>query len=84
MFAQTDRAVARTEIRPDPIVSTVFLGMGHAYGLGPPLLFETMVFPDGDLWDEHERYTTWAEAEAGHQAMCDRVRVVLAGTHRDE
>src|SRR5262245_39893209 len=26
-------------------ISTVFLGIDHAWGKGPPLLYETMVFP---------------------------------------
>lgn len=47
-------------------VSTVFLGLDHAFGYGPPLLFETMIF--GGKHDEYqERYSTWDEAEAGHK-----------------
>lgn len=47
-------------------VSTVFLGLDHRYfGEGPPLLWETMIFGGRhDQWQE--RYTTRAEAEAGH------------------
>lgn len=63
------------------VVSTVFLGLDHSWGAGPPLLFETMVFTalsDGEIKDYHElameRYTTWAEAEAGHKLMMDKVR----------
>ena len=57
-------------------VSTVFLGLDHSSGDGPPLLFETMTF-GGALSDECERYTTWDEAVAGHAAMCERVRASL-------
>jgi hypothetical protein len=46
-------------------VSTIFLGMNHQYGDGPPLLFETMVF-GGEFDQEQERYSTYEEAEAGH------------------
>lgn len=53
-------------------VSTVFLAIDHRFDGGPPLLFETMVF-GGPLDNEQERYTTWAEAEAGHAAMVARV-----------
>lgn len=53
-------------------VSTVFLGLDHAFDHGPPLLFETMVF-GGALDGEREQYSTWAEAEAGHAAMLTRV-----------
>jgi hypothetical protein len=51
-------------------VSTVFLGLDHNFfGGGPPLVFETMVF-GGAQDGAQERYSTWAEAEAGHRAMC--------------
>lgn len=47
-------------------VSTVFLGLDHQWGDGPPLLFETMIF--GGKHDGYcERYATWDEAEAGHK-----------------
>lgn len=49
-------------------VSTVFLGVDHQYGDGPPLVFETMVFPSEENMREEymERYSTLEEAEAGH------------------
>lgn len=53
-------------------VSTVFLGLDHSFGSGPPLLFETMVF-GGKLDGEMDRYHTWQEAETGHEAMKKRV-----------
>lgn len=53
-------------------VSTVFLGHNYAYGDGPPILFETMVF-GGEMDQEQERYSTWAEAEAGHRRWCELV-----------
>jgi hypothetical protein len=67
------RIVAQDYPRPKVLVSTVFLGLDHRFvGDGPPLLFETMVFRDGD-GDEQMRYATWAEAEAGHAAMLKEV-----------
>ena len=42
-FETADRTVARTRIKNIEI-STVFLGLDHAFGQGNPLLFETMVF----------------------------------------
>jgi len=61
-----DRHV-RDTFRDDVRVSTVFLGLDHNhYDDGPPILFETMVFVDGD-GDRQERYRTWAEAEEGHE-----------------
>jgi len=53
-------------------VSTVFLGLDHQFGDGPPVLWETMVF-GGVLDGEIRRYTSRAEALRGHQAMCERV-----------
>ena len=54
-------------------VSTVFLGMDHGYGGGPPILFETMIFSRHDPRNEADescwRYATWEEAEAGHNAV---------------
>lgn len=59
------RIVARTEIGAS-VVSTVFLGLDHQYGVGPPILFETMIFTDGDSEDFQQRCSTWKEAEAQH------------------
>lgn len=67
-----DRQVARTE-RGSISVSTIFLGLDHSFSPdGPPILFETMVF-GGRLDQEQRRYSTWAEAIAGHKEMCVRV-----------
>ena len=69
-FEHADRRVALDKVGTVR-VSTVFLGIDHNFGLGgPPLLFETMVFPHKG-WTESavDRYATWAEAEAGHAAM---------------
>lgn len=54
-------------------VSTVFLGLDHSFGAGAPLIFETLVF-GGPLDGEMDRYGTWDEAQAGHDAMVARVR----------
>ena len=71
-FRKAERRVAKDRIG-DVEVSTVFLGLDHSFGSGPPLLFETMVF-GGPLDEEMDRYTTWDEAEAGHKAMVKRVQ----------
>ena len=57
----------------DSRVSTVFLGLDHSFGDGPPLIFETLVF-GGKLDQEMERYSTKEQALEGHQAMCKMVR----------
>lgn len=53
-------------------VSTVFLGLDHQWGDGPPILFETMVFIDGEGGHDYfcDRYATWDEAIMGHLAAC--------------
>lgn len=54
-------------------VSTVWLGLNHAYGGGKPLIFETMVFGVKCPWKKHstdyeqERYSTEADALEGHE-----------------
>ena len=53
-------------------ISTVFLGLDHAFGDGPPMLFETMVF-GGVLDGEQDLCSTWKAAEKMHAMMCERV-----------
>lgn len=71
-YETTDRRVAKDTVG-DSEVSTVFLGLDHAYGDGPPMLFETMVF-GGKLDEEMERYSTLEQAQEGHKAMVQRVK----------
>ena len=67
-FENSDRTVAKTT-QNDILVSTVFLGIDHNFGDGPPLLFETMIF--GGEHDRYcNRYSTWEEAEGGHKTAC--------------
>lgn len=54
-------------------ISTVFLGLDHSFGEGPPMWFETMIF-GGPLNHEMQRYSTYDEAEAGHIVMVKRVK----------
>ncbi len=52
-------------------VSTVWLGINHNFdGDGPPVIFESMVFPP-DGYDDQDcrRYCTVEEAEAGHAEL---------------
>ncbi len=70
-FEQKDsRRVCLDKFKNDSItVSTVFLGIDHNWGEGPPILFETMIFGGalGVHYDEYQdRYCTWEEAEEGH------------------
>lgn len=66
------KRVAETVLPEGKWVSTVWLGLNHRHDDGPPLIFETMVFPskDGPLLEiDCLRYSTEAEALAGHAAM---------------
>jgi len=74
--SRADRIVARTELA-ECTVSTVFIGLDHNLGDGPPHIFETLVL-GGKLADEMERYSTWEQAEAGHEVMVGRVRETLS------
>lgn len=57
----------------DVRISTVFLGIDHNFGDGPPLLFETMIF-GGKHADYQTRVSTWTEAEAEHSKALELVR----------
>jgi hypothetical protein len=65
------KRVAETTLPNGRWVSTVWLGLDHSFGGGPPLIFETMVFPSqGDMGDlDGDRYSTEAEALAGHARL---------------
>jgi hypothetical protein len=74
-FASADRRVAETKLTNGSWVSTVFLGMDHSHGHGPPLLFETMIF-DGEHDQYQTRCCTWDEAELMH---AEAVQVAHSG-----
>ena len=67
------RRIARDKIGEDVTVSTVFLGLDHAWNQGPPLLFETMIF-GGPHSGYQERYSTKTEALAGHATAVELAR----------
>ena len=62
---RAERIIAQTNVG-GVRVSTVFLALDqNFYTEGPPLLWETMIF--GGRHDQYQaRYSTRAEAEAGH------------------
>jgi hypothetical protein len=74
------KVVAYTEIGPYR-VSTVWLGLDHSWGHGPPLIFETMVFgPEsaGGYDMDCRRYSTEEQARAGHDETVTLVRATTA------
>ena len=67
------RRIDRTQV-DDADVSTVFLGVDHQWGDGPPLLFETMIF--GGRYDGHQwRWSTRQAAIDGHTAVVKALTV---------
>ena len=87
-FEQADNrvVVAKTDTA-HYLVLTVFLGIDHQWGSGEPLLFETMVFLPPE---QHaglveigtmERYSTWAEAQAGHERIAAMLAFEAAAAH---
>lgn len=73
-----DRAfkkIANTIIGPYHI-STIWLGLDHDFGDGPPLIFETMILMEDEtdsLCHWQSRYSTLPEAREGHEKACDLV-----------
>jgi len=78
-FEEADRHIGYDGVGVDIQVSTVFMGVDYRHsGVGKPLLFETMIF--GGKHDMYqERYTTWDEAEKGHE-----VALALAKEKKEE
>jgi hypothetical protein len=74
-------------------ISTVFLGIDHSFGFcthAPgehvAIVFETMVF-GGELDQLTQRYSTWVQAQAGHDQVVAEVKESLltaATTDRTE
>jgi hypothetical protein len=75
----TDKVINKTVISKNVKVSTVFLSLDHRIsGEGKPILFETMVF--GGEFDLYQRrYTSYKEAEWGHEIICKMVKGELDG-----
>jgi hypothetical protein len=72
-YHTANRVVAHTPISGG-MVSTVFLGLDHGFTISrPPLLWETMVFPNGSWLDEFcQRYASYDDAVEGHAAIVAR------------
>lgn len=72
-YGKANRVVKQTAIE-EAEVSTVFLSMDHNFGFSDsPVLFETMIF-GGEHDGYQERYSTWDQAEAGHEVACNLVK----------
>lgn len=85
---QADRLVARTVIvtvwcgyPEEIIVSTAFLGVNHATPWDSDAqVFETLVMDKDDYSGvDMDRYSTWADAEAGHKRMVEKWLTISMG-----
>lgn len=75
MSNYSNKVVCNTQIDAlNTRVSTVFLGIDHGFN-GSLILFETMIF-GGEHDESCSRYSTWAEAEAGHKKWVEKVCAV--------
>lgn len=63
--------LARDEVE-GVCVSTVYLGIDHGYGDGPPVLWETMVFCEGENDQDCERASNRKEALEVHRRFCEK------------
>ena len=70
-----NRQIAFTKVTEDIDVSTVALGLDHSWGDGPPMIFETMSFGTED--EKTRRYSTVADAKAGHEEVVNEIREEL-------
>lgn len=82
-FGESDRHVAVTRILDIAVVSTVFLGLDCNFSPWhhEPLLFESMVFWEGEGGEEMDRCSTWRQAEEMHADMVREAsspRLILA------
>jgi hypothetical protein len=74
MECMSNRRIGYTELSKGIEVSTVFLGTDHGFGYNDKkILFETLVC-GGKCDEEMLRYSTYEEAEKGHEAMVRHVK----------
>ena len=69
LYKNPDMKLVKQDTIDGVFVSTVFLGLDHAWSEDPnhkPVLWETMIF-GGEYDDYQERYTSHQDALEGHQ-----------------
>lgn len=70
---QDYKRVASTMLPDGTWISTVWIGLDHRFNDdGPPLIFESMAFRGSESDLDCERYSTEAEAIAGHARMVEK------------
>jgi hypothetical protein len=74
-FKTTDRSVDFTRLDDGVEVSTVFLSLDHNHsGVGPPILFETMVF-GGEHNFRMIRSSTYGQAHRIHWKVVEALKI---------
>jgi len=68
-----DKVRLKQEHIGDIYISTVFLGLDHAFNGEIPLLWETMIF-GGENDQYQERYSSYEDALDGHQKAVELVK----------
>ena len=69
-----------TDLNGDEVrVSTVFLGLDHAYVGGKPILWETMIFGGTHDQEYQERYSSYEQAIEGHQKAINFIKTGYNG-----
>ena len=67
-----ERKAVKQEHIGDIFISTVFLGLDHAWDSNVPVLWETMIFR-GEHDQYMDRYTSYEDALEGHQTALNLV-----------
>jgi hypothetical protein len=70
--AYPERKAVKQEYVDDVYISTVFLGLDHAWNSDVPVLWETMIF-GGEHDQYQERYTSYKDALEGHEKALELV-----------
>ena len=69
-----ERKAVKQEHIDDVFISTVFLGLDHAWDSDIPVLWETMIFGGEHDQSYQERYTSYEDALEGHQRAIDLIK----------
>ena len=68
MQSETNRIVAQTKIEA-LLISTIFTGIDHSFGLGEKRLFETVIFGMEDDIHPKWHHATWDGAQKEHNRI---------------
>lgn len=72
MDKNPEKKAVKQEYIDNVKVSTVFLGLDHAWNSDIPVLWETMIF-GGEHDQYQDRYTSYEDALEGHQTALNLV-----------